>query len=440
MATGSTGTGSAVVIGAGIAGLSAARTLARRFDQVLVVDRDELPEDPVPRRGVPQGSHAHVLLAAGLRALEELFPGLRAQLVTAGATPFDPGNDLCFVRYGAVAPAVTTGLDLVSLSRPLLETTLRRRVAALPNVSIRTRTAVSALDGDATRVSGAVLDDGTRVAADLVVDCSGRGTRSDRWLADLGLPVPRVREVRVGVGYASRLLRREPGDLAGFSAALVLPAPPGQKRLGVAIPIEGDRWLVGLAGWHGAHPGTDDESFRAHARSLPHPAIAQLLDRAQPLTGITTVGFPASRRRMFETLRQVPAGYLAAGDAICSFNPVYGQGMTCAALEALALGAALDRHGAPTAGMVRDFYRAAAAAMATPWSFAVGADFAYPETVGARPLGTTAFNWYSQRIGIAVQHSVDVRRAFSNVQQLVAPPSVFFRPAMVAKVLRASRT
>jgi 2-polyprenyl-6-methoxyphenol hydroxylase-like FAD-dependent oxidoreductase len=431
--------GSAVVIGAGIAGLAAAATLAQRFDRVLVLDRDELPADAVPRRGVPQGSHGHVLLAAGLRALGELFPGLRAELVTAGATPFDPGSDLCFVRYGAVAPAATTGLDLVSVSRPLLETTLRRRVAALRNVSIRTRTAVSGLYGDATRVAGAVLDDGTRVAADLVVDCSGRGTRSDRWLCDLGLPTPRVREVRVGVGYATRLLRREPGDLDAGTAVLVVPTPPQEKRYGVAIPIEGDRWIVSLAGWHGTYPGTDEESFRAHARNLPHPAIAQLLDRATPLGGITTVGFPSSRRRMFEVLRRVPAGYLAAGDAICSFNPVYGQGMTCAALEAVALGAVLDRHGAPTARMARDFYRAAAAVIATPWSFAVGADFAYPQTLGPRPLGTTAFNWYSQRIGVAVQHSVDVRRAFSNVQQLTAPPSVFFRPSMVAKVLRASR-
>ncbi len=440
MTTGTARRERALVIGAGIAGLAAARVLAERFDQVLVVDRETLPDGPVPRRGVPQGPHGHVLLAAGQQALEEMFPGLYDDLVRAGATPIDPGVDMCVYRYGAVWSRVPTGLRVVSLSRPLLEWTLRVRVTALPNVEIRTGVAVSGLRATSGRVTAVVLDGGEVVPTDLVVDCSGRGGRSNAWLADLGFPAPEVLEVRVGVGYATRLYRRRAGDLAGWAGAFVLPTPPAEKRVGVALPIEGDRWLVSLGGWHGEHAGTDDAGFVAHARRLPHPVIADLLTDLEPLGPIRTYQFPASRRRLFERLPSLPAGYIAAGDAICSFNPVYGQGMTCAALQAQALARTLDRHGDASADMARAFYRAAAAVVGTPWRFAVGGDFGFPETYGARPPAIGLINRYSRRLQLASMTSPDVRRAFVGVQQLVTPPRVLWRPGMVGRVLLSTMT
>lgn len=429
----------AVVIGAGMAGLCAARVLADRFDRVTVVDRDRLPDTAVPRRGASQGAHAHVLLVAGQRALEELFPGLHDELLTAGATQFDPSLDLRFHRYGRTWGGTPSDLRLLTQTRPLLELTVRRRVAALPNVTVRGETAVSALDGDGGRVTGVRLDDGSIVPAVLTVDCSGRGSRSDRWLAALGMPAPESVEVRVGVGYATRMLRRAPGDLASGQALFVLPAPPREKRLGVALPVEGDRWVVGLGGWHGEHPAGTEVAFAEHARSLPSPMIADLLDRAEPVSDIVTFKYPANRRRRFERLRELPAGYLASGDAICSFNPIYGQGMTCAALEALALGRVLDRHGDTSAGMARDFYRAAARVLSTPWQFATGGDFAYPETVGPRSRGVDLVNAYARQIQLAAQVSGDVRRTFMAVQHLVAPPRVLWTPVMVGKVALGAR-
>ena len=187
------------------------------------------------------------------------------------------------------------------------------------------------------------------------------------------------------------------------------------------------------------NPPTDPESFEAFVRALPDPAIAEVMDRAEPLTNPVIHRFPSSRRRLFERLETHPAGYLALGDAICSFNPIYGQGMTCAAREAVALGATLDQHREPTAEMAGDYYRATSKVIATPWRFAVGGDFVYPQTTGPRPRGTTLTNWYARQIGLASQIAPDIGATFQSVQQLITPPGVLFRPGMIVRVLRLAR-
>jgi 2-polyprenyl-6-methoxyphenol hydroxylase-like FAD-dependent oxidoreductase len=441
----------ALVVGAGIAGLCAARTLAGRFERVLVLDRDELPDSAVPRRGVTQSGHGHVLLVAGQRALDELFPGLMEELVQAGGVRFDPGTDLSFYRFGLIWPREASELRLVTFSRPLLELAIRRRVMALPGVSIRDGVSVAALVGSGGRVTGARLDDDELIETDLVLDCTGRGARSNHWLTALGFPTPRVGEVKVGVGYATRFYRRSPGDLVEGSAVFSLPSPPAEKRAGVALPVEGDRWLISLGGWHGDFPG-DLPSFEKHARELPHPGIARLLDRCEPLTDVSVVHYPASRRRYFEQLSQLPGGYLALGDSICSFNPIYGQGMTCAALEALELGRLLDSlagagsmdgaGSADSAGLDGQlstrYYEQAARIVATPWQFATGADFNYPETGGERPRFIRLKNAYAKQIQLASIVDPEVRQVFTSVQHLIAEPAELFKPAMVARVLRGS--
>ncbi len=433
-------TSTAVVIGAGIAGLCAARVLADRYDRVVVLDRDELPASAVPRRGVPQGNHGAVLLAAGQRALGELFEGLVDELVGAGAVPFEPGTEMITYRYGSVWAKSPTGITLLAFSRPLLEHTIRSRVAALPNVEIRAGVAVSGLAGADGTVTGVVLDGGETLPCALTVDCSGRGGRSDRWLAELGFAAPAVTEIKIGVGYTTRLLRRKPGDLPGATAVFVLPAAPDETRVGLALPIEDGRWLVSMGGWHGDFPAPGDPAaFAAHARSLPHPGIADLIDRCEPVTEAVSFTFPSNRRRHFEDLTAYPAGYLALGDAICSFNPIYGQGMTCAALEAQALGRQLDAHGAATAALAADQYQETAHILATPWGFAAGGDFAYPQTQGVRPRGIALRNAYSRRIQLAAQTDPEIRRVFTAVQHLLTPPGVLRKPAMILRVLRLAR-
>ncbi|GID26788.1 FAD-dependent oxidoreductase [Paractinoplanes brasiliensis] len=426
-----------VVIGAGMAGLAAARVLSERFEQVVVLDRDELPDEPAPRRGVPQGSQPHILLAGGMRTFNELFPGFEDELIAAGGTRFDTGLGLCSYRMGRRWPSAPTGVSLVAATRPLIESIVRARVAALPGVKIRDRVAVSALTGSAAGVTGVTLDDGETMEADLVVDCTGRGARSDRWLTALGLATPAQVEVKVGVAYTSRLYRRGPGDLPDWSALFVLPTPPGESLSGLAIPVEGDRWLTAIGGWHVTEPPADAEAFERHARGLPDPIMGELLDRVEPISDdLVTTRFPASRRRLFEDLTDPPSGYVALGDAICSFNPIYGQGMTCAAQSAIALGRALDQHGKRAA---RPYYTAVAAVVDVPWSFAVGGDFSFPGTTGPRPRGFALRRWFSRRIALASQIDSGVNAAFARVQHLIDPPAVLTRPAFVLRVLRMAR-
>jgi len=423
-----------------MAGLAAARVLSDRYSSVTVLDRDTLPEDASPRRGVPQGAHAHILLVAGLRELTALFPGLDDELTAVGGIRFDSGLGLCAYRFGRRWPAAPTGMELVSVTRPRLEAVVRARVAALPRVEIRDQVAVSGLTGSGGQVTGVVLDNGETLDADLVVDCTGRGARSDRWIARLGLPAPAQTEVKVGVSYSTRVYARKPGDLPGWHAAFTLPTAPHERMSGIALPVEDDRWLIAIGGWHLPDPPADVAAFERSVRSLPDPIVGSVMERAEPLTDVVVSKFPSSRRRHFEQLTEVPTGYVAMGDAICSFNPIYGQGMTCAAQEASALGAALDRHGGRAGPqMARDYYAAAARIVETPWRFAVGGDFSFPGTTGPRPRGIAARNWYGRRIAYASQVDPEINATYARVQHLVAPPEVLMRPRFVARVLRQAR-
>ncbi|MET7763010.1 monooxygenase [Streptomyces sp. NPDC005393] len=436
--------GHAVVIGGSMGGLVAARVLSGRFARVTVVDRDALPEDAQDRRAVPQGGHVHVLLTSGQRTLEELFPGLTHELVKGGAVPFDYGSDLLFHQMGAHRIRFSSGKPGISLSRAFLERTIRKRVAALPDVDVRDRLAVRGLTGAAGRVTGVELDGGEALAADLVVDATGSsGERTDRWLRAFGCQTPETVTVKVDVGYTTRLLRRRPDERLLDDGLLYLMAtvPPHDKRAAAAFPVEGDRWMVTLAGWHGAHAPVDPEGFAKFAAELPTPHIAELMDRAEPVSegDARKFTYPQARRRYFERLRQPPAGYVALGDAVCSFNPLYGQGMSVAVLEAVELGRCLDRSGTASSEMARAYYRAAAKVTAAPWQLATGGDFMYPETVGPKPPGVDLLNRYVRQVMLASHVSPDIHDVMLDLQNLLAPPTAILRPATVVRSLLAAR-
>jgi deazaflavin-dependent oxidoreductase (nitroreductase family) len=426
----------AVVIGASVAGLAAARVLSDHYGSVIVLERDELPSINSARRGVPQGPHSHVLTAAGLREFERLLPGFQADLVSAGGTVMDICSDVHLSRYHRAWPPVPSGVNFVAISRPMLELILRERIAKLPPVVIRAETAVTGLAGGPEAVTGVQLASGERIDAELVVDCTGRAGRSDRWMTELGLPVPEQIDIKIGLGYSTRLFRRGPDDLHGWKGVVTLPAPPGESTVGVAFPIEDERWLVGLIKWHVDELPDDAASFTAAVRALPDPTIAGLLDRVEPVTEPVTARLRSNHRRLFEKLDRVPAGYVALGDAICSFNPFYGHGMTVAVQEAVALGAALERHGDASTTMVRDYYQAMASVAEVAWQMAVDGDFAYPETAGPRPRGVAARNWFAGRLMLASQVIPDLKPTFFGVLQLVTPPSAIMRPRVIMLSLR----
>lgn len=439
----------AVVIGASMAGLSAAAVLAPRFASVILVERDALADHPADRKGVPQGRHAHGLLPPGMIRLEGWFPGLVDELAAAGAPILDIGNDALWYQDGTRL-RFPTGIKGPLASRALLEHHVRRRTLALPNVTLRAGAGVAGLltDEEGTQVTGVRLADGTDVPADLVVDASGRQGRTLAWLEELGYDTPPTTEVAIDVAYASRIFRRDRSRETGFEFALVLAGPP-TGRQGVAFPLEGDshtgpssrdgRWIVTLAGLHGERPPTDDAGFLAFARSLPSPEIADLVVSSEPLGDVVTHRLHSNQRRHVERLRRVPGGLVLLGDAVCSFNPTYGQGMTTATLQAEALATALDKVGGVGAKLVKAYYKRAAKAITPAWQITTGADFALPATQGKKAHGTDLLNRYMPHVFRAAQVDQAVCLRAIEVTTLLRPPPALLTPAMLVRVFRASR-
>jgi 2-polyprenyl-6-methoxyphenol hydroxylase-like FAD-dependent oxidoreductase len=432
----------ACVIGGSITGLVAARVLSEHFDQVVLFDRDTLPTETANRKGVPQGWHGHGLLASGFSALKQMFPDLEHDLLEAGAVAGDVIGDVRWFQHGYYKAKFQSGLGGILLSRPLLETSIRAQVRKLPNVSIVHNAHVHGLltDADRTRVSGIRVQQTGGSAADhhaaLVVDASGRGSRAPEWLAELGYSKPATDEVEVSLGYTSRTFKRRPHDLNGDMGAILAPKPP-KTRVGFMLAMEGERWIASIGGWTGDYAPTDPQGFLEFARSLSRPDIYEVIKDAEPLTDAVTYRFPCNLRRRYERLEKFPAGFLVMGDAICSFNPIYGQGMSVASLEALALGACLER-GMTAENVWRPFIKEASKIIETPWTIAAGSDFAFNGVTGPKPAGTDAINWYLERVHRVASTDKVVCRAFFDVANLLAPATTLFHPRVVGRVVKGS--
>jgi 2-polyprenyl-6-methoxyphenol hydroxylase-like FAD-dependent oxidoreductase len=431
----------AVVLGASMAGLLAARVLADAYRRVTVVDRDPLPEASAQRRGVPQGRHTHGLLARGQQALEELFPGLTAELVASGASCGDLLGDARWHLNGHLLRQARSGLVGLGASRPLLEARVRARVRALPNVDFLDGCDIVGLAAtpDGRRVTAARVlrqADGAELAleADLVVDATGRGSRAPVWLEDLGYRRPERDEVRIRLGYASRTYRLA-ADVLGGDKAIVDTPTLQNPRSGALVAMEDGAWIVTLAGILGDFPPTDPDGFLAFARSLRFPDIYDAIRDAKPLDDPVPFRFPASVRHRYERLDRFPAGFLVVGDAICSFNPIYGQGMSVAALEALTLRRHLRRGARPAP---RRLLRDLARNVDVPWEIAAGGDLVFPGVQGHRTARAGLANAYLARLHAAAADDGHLAVAFIRVAGLVAPPQSLLRPGVALRVLRRS--
>ena len=429
----------AVVIGASMAGLLAARVLTDGFGQVTVIDRDELPETPTHRRGVPHGRHIHALAARGQQVLEELLPGLTEQVVADGAPAGDILTDARFYLSGHRLRDARTGLMLLCASRPFLEDHVRVRVRALPNVRFLDRCDVVGLatTPDDHRVTGVRVlrrADGSAEelhGADLVVDASGRGSRTPAWLEALGYTRPEREEVKIGLGYATRTYRL-PTDALDGNLAILDAATPQLPRTGALQRLEGDRWILTLAGILGDHPPTDPEGFLEFARSLRFPDVYEAVRDAVPVDDPVAFRFPASVRHHYERLALLPDGFLAMGDAVCSFNPIYGQGMSVAALEALTLRRHLERGIEP---QPRRWFRDLATVVDVPWDMSAGGDLLFPGVPGRRTLKIRLLGKYLSHLHAAAANDARLATAFIRVAGLVAPPQSLLRPGIVLRVL-----
>jgi 2-polyprenyl-6-methoxyphenol hydroxylase-like FAD-dependent oxidoreductase len=427
----------AIVIGGSMSGLLAARVLCDHFKEVVLFDRDVFPQAVECRRGVPQGQHAHALLSSGRVILDSFFPGLLGDLVDQGAIRaqylkvrwFD--NGVYHTRFD--------GLEGLLVSRPRLEGYVRERIVKLPNLQIKATHDVDSLIFDGDRVAGARVNSARHhadeaVTADLVVDATGRGSQSPIWLDRAGFPRPKEEAIRVGLGYTTRIFRRKAEHLNG-DLVTICPSAPPQRRGGVALAMEGDRWMVTLFGMLGDHPPTDAEGFTAFAKTLPAPDVHEVVSQAEPLTDPVPFKFPQSTRRHYEHTARFPEGYLVFGDALCSFNPIYGQGMSSAALQAAELQKCLV---AGDAALAPRFFKAAASVVDAPWTMAVGGDLRYDEVEGQRTGMVKFVNWYIGKLHIAAAGDPKVALAFHRVANLLDPPPSLMQPSIALRILKGN--
>ncbi|GAA2704620.1 FAD-dependent oxidoreductase [Actinoplanes palleronii] len=437
----------AVVLGGSIAGLMAARVLSDHADEVLIVERDDLAAldvsdeqlaaDPIgatgPRPGVPQGSQVHALLPSGQAQLERWFPGFGQQALDAGAVDPPLGTNR-FYMDGELRDDAPTGPAAQALisSRPFLEALIRHRVLGLGNVrTVKGRAEGLLLTGDA--VSGVSVD-GAPVDADFVVDATGRSSRLSDWLEADGFPKPRLQRMGIKLNYATRLFRRPAATPVWTCISIANPGPGKVARIGGFTPIEGDRWTVLVSGYADDRPGRDADEYRERCvRDFP-AEFGDVATTADPAGEVVTYHQADSRRRDFHRLRRFPARLVAAGDAVASFNPVYGQGMTSATLHASCLSEYL-RGGPDLSRPALSYFADVKVVVDAAWQVSTMADLALPHVDGPYPRGYRGIQWASGLIFKASMRDQRVNHRLGQVTTMLAHPSSLTSPGFLLRAL-----
>ena len=431
----------AIVVGAGVGGLSTARVLSDYFDEIMILDRDELPDEATWRPGVPQGKHPHGLLAGGLKALEHLFPGFGNELMRAGAVPIDAGFDALYEVPGQdIGPRIKLSWPTLSMSRPLMEHTLRRRVERIRNITVRGRcrglNIVSESDAHAATGIRCRMADGSleTFKSDLLVDASGNGSLTLEFLKATGRRPPEETIISVNTRYASAVFEH-PHIRNGYKIVFTLPNAPEQTRGGLILPAENNSAQVVLAGRGKDIPPLDGNEFLSYARQLPTQTIYHAIKDTKRLTQIAPFYFPESRWRHFARAPDFPCGLLPIGDAICRFNPVYGQGMTVAAQEANLLFELLQTlDGERLATLVPAFLTKAEAVVADPWMMSAIPDFIYPETTGERPRDFQDRLNFQRALGRLAVRDAELYELLLEIRHVLTPLARLDDPSIVSRV------
>lgn len=440
----STGGRHAIVYGGSVAGLISAGVLSRHFERVTLVERDRLEPGAQLRKGVPQGAHVHALLSRGMDILCDIFPGFREELRAAGSVFIDMTRDHAWYMAGFWRPRIPSGITFYAQSRPLLESVLRERLRTLPNVRVLDGREVAGLQTsvDKARVTGVrVCAPGggqeEMLEAELVVDATGRGSRTPQWLEALGYPRVEETNIHVDVVYASRLFRRPPDFVADWKMMSIAPELPVDRQVASVAFIENDQMLLSIGGWLGVQPPLDDAGYLEFTRNLRQPHLHEVLKRCEPLGPVHVYRFSHDQRRHYERMARFPEGLAVVGDALCSFNPIYGQGMTMSALQAQALGECL-RQGVD--GVAQRYRQQAGKQLQMPWAMATSGDLRFPEVEGKRPPAFGLTSWYGDRFQQLASHDAEALRLFARVQHMLESPAALFSPRMALKVFSSKPT
>lgn len=444
----------AIVIGGSMAGLVVARILSDRFGAVTLIERDQFPEEPIPRKGTPQSRHIHVLLLQGQIILEKLFPGLRDEMIAAGAQVMDVAADWIWLNPAGWGVRFPSNLFILSFSRDLLDWKVRCRLAAINNIRFLQGCEVTGLlsNTDGTCVAGVSVRhhkqshqgvwEKEQLHADLVVDTSGRTSKAPQWLKAIGYQPPQETMVNAFLGYASRLYRLPSDFQADWKGVYLQVAPPWRTRGAGLLPLEGNRWILTAYGGDRDYPPTDEAGLLEFIRSLPCPAIYNAIKDAEPLSQIYSYRATENRWRHYERLPRYLEGFLVVGDAACAFNPVYGQGMTTAALGALTLDECLQlqqqyQPDGDFTGLARRFQKKLAKINAVPWLLTTSEDYRYRGTEGQTPsVLTRLMHRYMDEVLQLTTNNADVRLALLEVMHMLKLPITLFQPKIAIQVLR----
>jgi flavin-dependent dehydrogenase len=430
----------AIIIGGSIAGMLAAAAIRDHVDSIEIIEAHDLPEGPEPRVGVPQAVHIHLLHTGGAEAIEDLLPGTIDQLLAAGAHRIPmTTNMVIYSPEGWYRRWQRTTHYLIAASRDLTDYIVREQVCKDPRVKVRTHTKATGLLGNRHRVTGVRLSTAgqaeTELRADLVIDASGRSSRTPQWLAQLGINGLAEDTIDSGLAYASRMYRApvptHDWPMISINADPRLPQP---GNAGGILPIEGDRWHVSLMGAPGGHPSRDADAFEPFARTLRHPIVADLLEHAEPLTDVSITHSTTNRRYYYERLTPWPDGLVALGDSVAAFNPIYGHGISVAAQGALAMRSLLANGLTP--GLARRAQRAIARPVNVAWALAVGQDIHFPATTGKSPnLADRLLHRYVSRLSHTATGSFHAATALTDVLTLKAPPTSLVTPSVLLTAL-----
>jgi 2-polyprenyl-6-methoxyphenol hydroxylase-like FAD-dependent oxidoreductase len=434
----------AVVVGAGIGGLSMAGALAKYFERVEIFERDHLTASAAPRPGTPQDRHPHGLLAGGLQALGEIFPGFERDLARAGGVPVKVAHEIQFERADVgVLPKRDFGISLLCASRPLIELVLRRRAEAVPNITLRPDCRVTGLvpAKASAAVHGIRFDGGSgrseTLEADLVMDASGRGALTSTLFEALGWEQPAETEVGVDLSYATVVVAIPPIAPPDWKLVLTQPDPPFLALHAVLVPTEDDRWIIAIADHDATERVETWDAFLEASRSLITPTVYNALRYAEPPSGIRHYRFPISYWKHFEQLRRLPHGVLPVADALCRFNPIHGQGMSSAAKQARLLQDVLGRAAGepdPIAAVQMGFMGEVASVLETPWNMSTSADLAFPATRGERPENFEEARQFEAALFRAAVADPVVHRATMEVAQLLQPRSLLHEPDIMRRI------
>jgi len=437
----------AVVLGASVGGLLVARVLADSFASVTVIERDVLPDGAATRRGAPQARHPHALLTKGGHILDQLFPGLLGELVDRGAPVWDDGDwsklymsiaGHVMLRQGRAA-FDHKQMALYFPSRPLLEAAIRRRVEAFENVHILDGTEVAELTvtADHRRVTGVTVasDDGAashHLGADLIVDAMGRSAHTPAFLEKLGYGRPEELHVKTRTCYVSQPLKIKPNSL--HELIVNIHPAPGRPAGMFLTTNENDTAIFTVFGIGGNEPPADLRAMIDYAEKYTPAGFLNTVRAAEPIGNPHRYRVPSSQWRRYHKMRRFPDGLLVSGDAICSFNPIYGQGMTVSALQALALQDCLHKG---LDNLAHRYFRATAKPISIAWRLATTSDLQFPETEGARSATARIGSKPTERLLTVCETDAVVAAQFFKVSGLIDPPTRLLKPSIVRRLLPA---